>query len=68
MSLSAPIPTIRLSHCPYLRISNVKPAHAERYICSHSALYSLYDIYAKMHTNVSGIHLIIYKGGNRMET
>jgi hypothetical protein len=27
--LSAPIPGIRLSHCPFIRISNVKPAHAE---------------------------------------
>ena len=32
VSSSALIPTIRLSHCPYLRISNVKPAHVERYI------------------------------------
>ena len=32
VSFSALIPTIRLSHCPYLRISNVKPAHVERYI------------------------------------
>ena len=28
MYLSALIPTIRPSHCPYVRISNVKPAHA----------------------------------------
>ena len=28
MSLPVLIPLLRLSHCPYLRISNVKPAHA----------------------------------------
>jgi len=27
VSSSALIPVIRLSHCPYIRISNVKPAH-----------------------------------------
>ena len=30
--LSAPIPKIRPSHCPQVRISNVKPAHVEWYI------------------------------------
>ncbi len=29
---SVPIPTLRLSHCPLIRISNVKPAHVERYL------------------------------------
>ena len=24
----APIPNIRLSHCPFMKISNVEPAHA----------------------------------------
>ena len=32
MYLSALIPNDRLLHCPLMRISNVKPAHAERYI------------------------------------
>ena len=32
VSSSVPIPTLRLSHCPLIRISNVKPAHVERYI------------------------------------
>ena len=27
-SFSVPIPSIRLSHCPFVRISNWKPAHA----------------------------------------
>jgi hypothetical protein len=27
--LSAPIPAVRPSHCPQIRISNVKPAHVE---------------------------------------
>jgi hypothetical protein len=30
MFLSAPIPVFRPSHCPLERISNFKPAHAER--------------------------------------
>ena len=29
------IPVIRLSHCPYVRISNVKPAHASDDISIH---------------------------------
>ena len=32
MYLSALIPNFRLSHCPYERISNMKPAHASDYI------------------------------------
>ena len=57
MYLSAPIPIFRLSHCPHLRISNVKPAHVERYIYTH------YDLTLHTYTQVSpqnGLHLIIY--------
>ena len=32
------IPWIRLSHCPYLRISNVKPAHASDDISTHHGM------------------------------
>ena len=32
------IPLLRLSHCPYLRISNVKPAHASDDICTHHGM------------------------------
>ena len=35
MYLSVLIPVFRLSHCLYVRISNAKPAHAERYIYIH---------------------------------
>ena len=35
MYLSALIPNFRLSHCPYERISNMKPAHASDNIYTH---------------------------------
>ena len=34
----APIPIIRLSHCPQVRISNVKPAHASDDISIHHGM------------------------------
>ena len=34
------IPILRPSHCPYLRISNVKPAHASDDICTHHGMNS----------------------------
>ena len=34
------IPDDRLSHCPFVRISNVKPAHASDDICTHHGMDS----------------------------
>ena len=43
--LSAPIPILRLSHCPYMRISNVKPAHVEWYI--YTTTWHIPDFYIR---------------------
>ena len=58
MSLSAPIPSFRPSHCPQIRISNVKPAHVERniYIPETGAFYICKDSIP-----ITSIHLIILK-------
>ena len=37
MYLSAPIPVIRLSHCPYIRISNMKA-------CPRQVIYTHYHL------------------------
>ena len=60
--LSAPIPTLRLSHCPLIRISNVKPAHAEWYTNPLRPDHPR-RIYTKTHSTRGELHLIyIYKG------
>ena len=58
MSLSAPIPSFRPSHCPQIRISNVKPAHVERniFIPETGAFYICKDSIP-----ITSIHLIILK-------
>ena len=38
---SALIPTVRPSHCPLMRISNVKPAHASDYIYTYTTAWSI---------------------------
>ena len=59
------IPDDRLSHCPFVRISNVKPAHASDDIYTHHGMDSQY---AKMVRPLNGVHLIIYiKGRSRRE-
>ena len=39
--LSALIPDFRPSHCPYMRISNLKPAHASDYIYTYTTAWSI---------------------------
>ena len=56
----SPISMFRPSHCPLEKISNVKPAHAERYIQTHYAL-TVPDIYIPKHTSPKGSYtLLIY--------
>ena len=65
--LSAPIPGIRLSHCPFIRISNVKPAHAEWYT-NPLRPDNPKRIYTKIHSTYGELHLIyIYKERGRGE-
>ena len=59
--LSAPILTFRPSHCPFLRISNVKPAHVEWYI--HTTTWHIPDFYIRQDApHQWGYTLFIYKG------
>ena len=57
--LSAPIPDFRPSHCPFIRISNVKA-------CPRRAIYIHYDLssqtYIYEEIPSQRVHLIIYKG------
>ena len=59
VSSSVPIPTLRLSHCPLIRISNVKPAHVERYLTLRPEYPK--HTYTQKHPHM-GAHLInIYR-------
>ena len=66
------IPAVRPSHCPLMRISNVKPAHASDDIYTHHGTDSqgndndnVNDILyiRKDSITIAGIHLIIYIKG-----
>ena len=64
--LSAPIPNFRPSHCPYMRISNVKPAHVRWYIHTHYHLTLLPSWeYTQRQYPLSGTPYYIYKGNIR---
>ena len=66
------IPAVRPSHCPLMRISNVKPAHTSDDIYTHHGMDSqgndndnVNDILyiRKDSITIAGIHLIIYIKG-----
>ena len=56
------IPAVRPSHCPLMKISNVKPAHASDDISIHHGVVPIYTLIE--HTHCWGVHLIIYIKGN----
>ena len=71
------IPAVRPSHCPLMRISNVKPAHASDDIYTHHGMDSQGNDNVNDNENdnenhlcirkesitIAGIHLIIYIKG-----
>jgi hypothetical protein len=64
------IPKIRLSHCPYLRISNTKPAHAVMIYTHHGTNFPRQPTHGHTetpHTHCRNIHtqrLCSHKKGN----
>jgi hypothetical protein len=67
------IPAVRPSHCPLMRISNVKPAHASDDISIHHGAVPMETITTTLtitlpytlreHTHCWEVHLIIYIKG-----
>ena len=55
------IPLLRLSHCPYLRISNVKPAHASDDISIHHGAVPVFYIHKDSTPAEQGTPYYIYK-------
>jgi len=63
MSLSAPIPSLRLSHCLQIRISNVKPAHVRdiyNYTYYHLTQFSHDNLYTQRHHTQGWGYTLLY--------